>query len=97
MYNFELEEYELFFYAKDSVAEIKNWDQLYDAMEKPGTWVYTNATKYNDIKNMDYSIDTVYTIRQRGMNEINLQFLDPATREESLKSNYLIKTGNGKN
>jgi hypothetical protein len=88
-----LEEYELFFYSKQPVGEIKNWEYLHEVMEMPGTWLYTNEIKYNEIIKMNYNIDTVYQIRQRGMNRINLEFLNPKTREQSLKPLYLIVTG----
>ena len=90
--NFETEEYELFFYAGDPVLNINDWDELYSVMERPGTWLYTNETKYKDIKNMNYQNIAVYEIRQRGMNRITLPFLNPQTRDETLKSNYLIRT-----
>ena len=96
LYNFEIEEYGLFFYSRQPVENIDNWDKLYENMAKPGTWIYTNEIKYNDIINMNYDIDTVYQIRQSGMNRISLEFLNPKTREQSLKPNYLIVTG-GKN
>jgi len=92
LYNFELEEYELFFMANDSVRQIKDWNELYKVMERPGTWVYTNEVKYNDIIQMDYNIDTVYQIQCRGMNRLSLPFLNPETRKSALKSNYLIRT-----
>lgn len=91
LYNFALEEYELFFMADENVEDIKVPQKLYDLLEKEETWVYTNKIKYNDIKKMSEKIDTVYIIRHRGMNELNLQFLNPATRNESLFKNYLIK------
>jgi 4-amino-4-deoxy-L-arabinose transferase-like glycosyltransferase len=90
LYNFELEEYSLFFYAREQVTNVDNWDYLYEIMAKPGTWIYTNEIKYNDIMKMDYNIDTVYQIRQRGMNRINEKFINPKTRDQSLKTNYLI-------
>lgn len=90
--NFELEEYEMFFYAKDTVNEIADWNELYDVMEKPGIWLYTNEIKYNDIIKMGYAIDTIYTIKQHGMNNLNLKFLNPNTCDESLSSTYLFKT-----
>jgi hypothetical protein len=92
LYNFELEEYELFFMTKDSVRQMKDWDELYKVMEHSGTWLYTNSVKYNDIIKMNYDIDTVYQIRQNGMNRLSLSFLNPKTREEAMNSNYLIKT-----
>ena len=90
--NFELEEYELFFYANDTVNEIADWNELYDVMEKSGTWLYTNEIKYRDIIQMNYAIDTIYTIKQQGMNRLNFKFLNPKTCKESLNSNYLFKT-----
>jgi len=93
LYNFELEEYSLFFYARQPVENIENWDSLYAVMAKPGTWLYTNEIKYNDIIKMNYDIDTVYQIRQRGMNRINVEFLNPKSREQSLRTNYLFVTG----
>jgi 4-amino-4-deoxy-L-arabinose transferase-like glycosyltransferase len=92
LYNFDLQEYELFFNAKDSVRNIATWEQLYEAMEKPGTWVYTNRRKCDEIMDMSYNIDTVIYIHQRGMNSITFEFLNPETRHFSLEPNYLIKT-----
>lgn len=92
LYNFDLEEYELFFNAKDSVRHVATWEQLYEAMEKPGTWVYTNEVKFRDILFMGFPVDTVYEIKQRGMNQISREFLNPESRERSLSSNYLIKS-----
>lgn len=92
LYNFDLEEYELFFNAKDSVRNIATWEQLYEAMEKPETWVYTNWRKRNEILDMNYNIDTVYQIHQRGMNKITFEFLNPETRQFTIETNYLIKT-----
>jgi 4-amino-4-deoxy-L-arabinose transferase-like glycosyltransferase len=94
LYNFDIEEYGLFFYARQKVENHNSWDELNKTMEKPGTWLYTNEIKYNDIIKMNYNIDTVYQIRQRGMNRVKLKFLNPDTREESLETNYLIVTGN---
>lgn len=92
LYNLDMEEYELFFYAEDPVLQIKDWDKLHEVMNQSGTWLYTNEIKYKDILTLGFSIDTVYQIPQRGMNRISIKFLNPATREESLATNYLIKS-----
>ena len=89
LYNFALVEYELFFMA-DEAEDVEVPKRLYKLLESGKTWVYTNQIKYNDIIN-NFKIDTVYVIHQRGMNELNRQFLNPATREKSLVPNYLIK------
>ena len=92
LYNWDLEEYELFFMAEDSVRNIATWEQMYEAMEKPGTWLYTNKWKYNEIVKLEFNIDTVYRIEQRGMNAVSLEFLISKTRDKSLESHFLIKT-----
>lgn len=92
LYNWETEEYAIYFYGKDEVEEINNWDKAYKALSTPETWIYTHQIKRDNVLEMNYKIDTIYTIRQRGMNKITLQFLNPSTREKSLVSNYLIKT-----
>jgi len=92
LFNFDLEEYELFFMAPDSVENISSWEQLYKVLEKQGSWVYTNSTKFKEISRLKYKIDKVFTIRQQGMNHLNGMFLNPATRDSSLKTNYLIRT-----
>ncbi len=93
LYNFVLEDYNLFFYSADKVENIENWEEFYEVAATKGAWIYTHESKLKDILSMNYKIDTVYQIRQRGMNEINLEFLIPATRNQALKSNYLIVTG----
>lgn len=93
LYNFVLEDYNLFFYATEKVENIETWEEFYEVAATKGAWIYTHEIKVNDIRSMNYAIDTVYQIRQRGMNEINIEFLNPATRNQALKTNYLVVTG----
>ncbi|HCE56793.1 MAG TPA: hypothetical protein DER09_03090, partial [Prolixibacteraceae bacterium] len=93
LYNFVLEDYNLFFYATEKVENIETWEEFYEVAATKGAWIYTHEIKVNDIRSMNYTIDTVYQIRQRGMNEINIEFLNPATRNQALKTNYLVVTG----
>jgi len=92
LYNWDLEEYELFFMAEDSVRNIADWEEMHEAMEKPGTWLYTNEWKHDEIVKMGFKIDTVYRIEQRGMNAVSFKFLNPKTRKNALEPNFLIKT-----
>jgi 4-amino-4-deoxy-L-arabinose transferase-like glycosyltransferase len=94
LYNLSLEEYSLFFYAIQPVENIEKWDELKKAFSKPGAWIYTNEIDYREMLFQKFPIDTVYQIQQRGMNRVNLKFLNPKTREQSLKTNYLIVAGN---
>jgi 4-amino-4-deoxy-L-arabinose transferase-like glycosyltransferase len=90
LYNLSIEEYALFFYAGQRVENIEKWDELRLALSKPGAWIYANEIDYKEILFQKLPIDTVYFIEQRGMNRVNLTFLNPKTRETALKTNYLI-------
>jgi len=92
LYNFDLEEYELFFNAKDSVRNITTWKDLYETMKRSETWIYTSEDKLTNILFMGFPVDTIYEIEHRGMNQISADFLNPETRENALISNYLIKS-----
>jgi len=91
LYNFGLEEYELFFNAENPVQNVTTWEQLYEAVSKPGAWVYTDEDKLRKIWYLQLPIDTIYEINQRGMNRISPEFIHPKTREKSLSGNYLLK------
>lgn len=89
--NLQLEEYELFYHADLPVEPFSTWDEFYEFLATDEPWVYTGETGLAVVEEITDDIDTVFTISQRGMNKINLKFLNPATRKESLGKNYLIK------
>jgi len=89
--NLQLEEYELFFWAKTPVENFSTWENFYSFLKKEGSWVYTNQRGYEVVMELSPKVVTVYVISQRGMNEITLPFLLPKTRESALRKNYLIK------
>lgn len=91
LYSWDLEEYELFFMAEDKVKNVESWEEMFDIMKKSETWLYTRETKCKEILDIGYKIDTVYTIRYRGLNEIRVEYLNPKTRASSLKTNCLIR------
>lgn len=97
LYNLDIEEYALFFYARQPVENIENWDELRMIVSNPGAWIYTNEIDYKEMMFQKFPIDTVYQIKQRGMNRVNFKFLNPKTREQALITNYLIVTGKKKN
>lgn len=89
-YNLHLEEYELFFYAKEKVIEVQGGDEYYKMLADKNAWVYTTESGYSGIRD-NISPDTVFVILQRGMNKVNFEFLNHKTRDKSLEKNYLIK------
>jgi hypothetical protein len=91
IYNLHHHEYELFFYASDSVIQVHNNDDYREMVKKNNIWIYTTEAGYKGILNNVEEADTVFHIKYRNMNELNLQFLKRKNREESLKTNYLLK------
>ncbi len=92
LYNFDLEDYNLFFYSAEKVENIESWDEFYKVAATPGSWIYTHEIKVKDFVDMKIKMDTVYQIRQCGMNKVNLKFLNPETRDQALITNFLIVT-----
>ena len=91
MKNLHLEEYELFYWADIPVEDFTSWEDFYAFLKTEEPWIYTNYIGLPVVRELTESIDSVFVIRQKGMNELTFQFLNPATREESLTNNYLIK------
>ncbi|MGM0622094.1 MAG: hypothetical protein ACQETJ_13665, partial [Bacteroidota bacterium] len=91
LYNLHLEEYELFFYAKDSVIQINTSEAYQKMLKTKNIWVYTTEPGYNGIQKYGEGIDTVFFIKYRGMNELNTGFLNPRTRGSNVKTNYLVR------
>lgn len=89
--NLQLEEFELFFWAKAPVENFSTWNNFYAFLKQEGSWVYTNQSGYDVVMQLSPKVEAVYEISQRGMNEITLQFLLPASRKSALRKNYLIK------
>lgn len=92
LYNFDLEDYNLFFNSREKVENIETWDEFYKVAATPGSWIYTHEVKMKDFMTLNYKMDTIYQIRQRGMNKVTLKFLNPKTREQALITNSLIVT-----
>ncbi len=86
-----LEEYELFFWGPPSVENFSTWEEFYEYLKEDDAWVYTNAVGYETVRELTESVDTVYIIPQKGMNELEIYFFLPSMRESVLKENYLIK------
>lgn len=92
LYNFDLEDYNLFFYSREKVENIETWDEFYKIAATPGSWIYMHEIKMKDFLDMNIKMDMVYQVRQRGMNKVTLRFLNPKTRNQTLITSFLIVT-----
>lgn len=91
LFNYHSEDYELFFYAEDQVEQIYNYEDYNKMLENKGTWLHTIKNGYHELIDGGRKIDTVYFIPYKGMNNLNLRFLNPKTREAHLDTTYLIR------
>lgn len=93
----KLEEYEIFYMANAPVQGFAGWEEFYAFLKNDRAWIYTTEEGYQVVKQLAKEVKEVYEIPQQGMNHLTLEFLNSKTRENSLKSNYLIVTSNRSN
>ncbi len=84
---------ELFFYAKNPGYYLYDHDDLEKCLEKGKGWIYTNAEGLKEIKESGAVYSLVQSYKHRGLSGFTGKFINPATRESSLKDMYLVKLG----
>lgn len=92
LYNYNYEQFELYFYGKNKVEPISDEKKLSEVCAQSGSWVFCYEKGYKNIQDLHVDIDTVYEFRHRGVYNLNGKFLWPTTREASTEKTYLIKT-----
>jgi len=92
LYNYLYPSFEVFFYSNN--ADAKWLDSINDFQpdEQRASWFYTNEAGKDSITGM-YGQENMelYPFFNRGMNRISPGFLNPVTREASLKPMFLIR------
>lgn len=92
LYNYDYEQFELFFYSKDDVRLIDNENMLDSVCHQPGSWIFCYKDGLSDIESLNTPIDTIYQFKHRGVYRTGIQFILPSSREKSLRNTYLVKT-----
>ncbi|WP_321285471.1 glycosyltransferase family 39 protein [uncultured Sunxiuqinia sp.] len=92
LFNYDYEQFELFFYGRDGAELIEDTTELKIAVTKPNAWIFCYGEGLNDIKKLNTTIDTIYQFKHRGVYRTGIQFILPSSREHSLKTTYLVKT-----
>lgn len=54
-------------------------------------WLYTGPEGIGRLKEMNVKVDTLRVLKHNSMSRLSLKFLNPKTREASLKTRYLLK------
>lgn len=91
LYNYRYGQYEVFFYSKGHAYRLYSANDL--KPEKKKIWIFTDEIgKDSILAKSELKIIHIDTLMNRGMNRAGIQFLNPATREQSLSPMYLIQT-----
>jgi hypothetical protein len=64
-------------------------NDIRDILELSEGWVFTNQDDFNKLQKMELTFSSVRKIPH--LNSVDLQFLNPSTRDKALIYNYLIK------
>lgn len=99
LYTYRYAQFEMFFYAKTDGDKIIDNDthydpvtiELSDALNDKGAWFFTDEYGYHEIKSK-IGIENEYAFDHYYLTDINWKFLNPQTRNASLKKMYLLKT-----
>lgn len=92
LYNYDYEQFELFYYGRDEVELIEDSVELKNACSKSDSWIFCYEEGLNDILNLEPELDTIYQFEHRGVYRMGIQFILPSSRERSLGKTFLVKT-----
>ncbi|WP_346855287.1 glycosyltransferase family 39 protein [uncultured Draconibacterium sp.] len=82
---------ELFFYAKTPGYYLYDSEDLRECLTKQkGGWIYTNDKGLDEIFNSGAEVKLVQSFKHRSLSGFTAKFINPATREASLKNMHLI-------
>ena len=91
LYNYDYEQFELFFYGRDNVELIEDSTELATVCKKPDSWIFCYEDGLNDIKSLNVQTDTIYEFKHRGVYRTGIQFILPSSRVRSLGTTFLVK------
>ncbi len=93
LYNYKYGQYELFFYSQPQAKQIKSDDEMRQAAETKGSWIFTDPEGFAQFETLCIEPDTVIEYRHLYLNRGG-RFINPKTRDMVLKPMYLIKIQN---
>jgi len=85
---------ELFFYCKKPGFYFEDADQLAEIVKQPHTWLYMDEVAYLQLKTKGIEFDEFFVFKHKELTRQSIRFLNPKTREKSLKNMYLVKIRN---
>lgn len=91
LYTYDYILYEPYFYPREPARWIER-DDLKEQLPHMAGWMITTETGYRRIREMDASVITeIHAYPYKKLTNVSLRFLNPGTRQETLKKVYLLK------
>ena len=88
LYNYLYDQYELFFYSDPEAIQISKKDDPSKYTRK-GSWIFTDQEGYEKLRILEAGPDSIIEYSHVYLNR-PVKFLNPKTREESIKTMYLL-------
>lgn len=82
---------ELFFYAKNPGYFLYESEDLLECLKNPNEWIYTNDKGLEEIQQTNAEIEIKESFKHRSISKLSGTYLNPATREKSLRNMHLVK------
>lgn len=92
LYNYNYYSHETFFYCKKPVKKLTNDLTLFELMKKPGNWVFTTAEVVNRLPVGEFPVPEIIPLKHVWINNLTFRYLNPASRERSRDTLYLLKS-----
>lgn len=90
LYNYKYGQYELFFYSEPQATQLKSNNELKEAANTKGSWIFTNPEGLKELKALELKPDTLIEYQHLYLNRGG-RFINPKTRNEVLQPMYLLK------
>lgn len=91
LYNYLYYQFEVYFYGKVNAKNLYSLEE-FSPDARVASWIYTSeAGKDTVLNSYGDLVSRIDTLPHRGMTGISPHFLNPKTREETLRMTYLIK------
>ncbi len=92
LYTYKYEQFETYFYAKNISERVKDENELEQLQQKHHFWLITNQDGKQAVDSLFSNREqSVEVFGHKKISRLGMKFLNPKTRESSLKKVYLIK------
>ncbi len=93
IYNYNTQNDEICFYSKGESHFLHNKEELSAIVNNTNSWIYTDDEGLEEIKTLNPHLEKIYSYDHNKLSNPNGKFIWPGTRQNALKTRYLLKMG----